>query len=279
MLKLGQAIQLSFGYLQGWRLHRFSGQTLPPLKKSCEILFPYIELAIPFLQLGSVAPCLLSVHVWKGPNTTFLTSPTRLVLSSPKALSSQAGHVKLPQLLLVHGVPQSPAIPVAPQAFSTILQPCCEQWPTHSQHWITGRFRMGVMGAGVGPALSSTTAEFTDVAAAFGGIRLTKFEKPYSRVETSKICPHPATSCSCSKPPCLHMHAWTQDAGSSYLKVSVACVLLRGSLFIAPWCSQHWPLCTARWSCNLALAQDSVTGRQRVSWLCFEKWPRGSWEQ
>lgn len=65
------------------------------------------------------------------------------------------------------------------------------------------------MGAGVGPALSSTAAAFTDVAAAAAAfcIKLTKFEKSYSRVETSKIRPDPATSCSCPKPPCLHMHA------------------------------------------------------------------------
>lgn len=64
------------------------------------------------------------------------------------------------------------------------------------------------MGAGVVPALSATAAAFTEVAAAaFGDIKLRKFEKPYSRVETSKIRPDPATSCSCSEPPCLRMHA------------------------------------------------------------------------
>lgn len=71
--------------------------------------------------------------------------------------------------------------------------------------------------ADVGSALSSTAAAFTDVAAAtavaaaagagFGGIKQTKFEKPYSRVENSKMCRDPTTSCGCSKIPCLHMHA------------------------------------------------------------------------
>lgn len=79
---------------------------------------------------------------------------------------------------------------------------------TESQEGLDWKAPSG-MGAGVGPALSPTTAAFTDVATAtaFGGIELTKFKKPYSRVETSKIRPDPAISCSCSKPPCLHMHA------------------------------------------------------------------------
>lgn len=66
------------------------------------------------------------------------------------------------------------------------------------------------MGDGMGSALSSTAAAFTDVAAAaagFDGIKLAKFEKSHSRVENSKIRPNPKTSCGCSKTPSLHMHS------------------------------------------------------------------------
>lgn len=72
----------------------------------------------------------------KGPAPLFLHPLLGWCQLPPKTIYSRADHAKFPQPLLVHGVPQSPVIPVAPPAcstFSTILQPCCEQWPSHSQ--------------------------------------------------------------------------------------------------------------------------------------------------
>lgn len=97
------------------------------------------------------------------------------------------------------------------------------------------------VGADVGSALFSTAAAFTDTAAAaavFDGIKLTKFEKPYSRVKNSKILPNPTTSCSCSKTPCLHVLVWR--CRILYLKVLVSHALFCRGLFIDHWCSQCW---------------------------------------
>lgn len=113
--------------------------------------------------------------------------------------------------------PSSPlAAPLSHQPFSPAVSSGPATVNTESQEDCNWKGLSGI-GADVGSALSSTAAAFTDVAAAtavaaaagagYGGIKQTKFEKPYSRVENSKMCRDPTTSCGCSKIPCLHMHA------------------------------------------------------------------------
>lgn len=228
---------MSVGYLQGCRLHSFSGQPSPSLKKPYEILFPSTVLAFVFLQLKSVAPCLLAVHPWRGSSITVFTSPTRLLSAPCKTISSQVKYAKLPQTLLVHSVTQSLAIPVTPQAFSTlstILQPCSEQWPSHSQHWIIGRCRLeGIFIDGCWctscPLLnnSSCCCCFWWYQANNGWRSFILGWKPLKYAETLQL---PAAAQTLPAFICMPEHKMPR---SSYLKVLVACVLLCGCLFIA----------------------------------------------
>lgn len=62
-----QPFQMSFEYLQEWKLHNFSGQSFPSLKNPCELLFSYVELEFPFLQLMSASLSFSLCVSEKGP--------------------------------------------------------------------------------------------------------------------------------------------------------------------------------------------------------------------
>lgn len=108
-----QHFQMSFEYLQEWKLHNFSGQSFPPLKNPYDLLFPYVELEFPFLQQMSAALSFSLCVSEKGPALSVFTVSAKLVLGPCKTISSQAAHAKIPQAVLAHGMPQFPAILVA----------------------------------------------------------------------------------------------------------------------------------------------------------------------
>jgi len=59
-------VQLTFEYLQGWRLHNLSGQSVPLLSLPCsKKVFSCVQIEFLFIPFVLIASCFLSGHHWE----------------------------------------------------------------------------------------------------------------------------------------------------------------------------------------------------------------------
>ncbi|KAK4817835.1 hypothetical protein QYF61_000670 [Mycteria americana] len=99
-------IQMSFKYLQGWRLNHFPGQPVPMLDNLLgEEKFPNIQSKPPLVQLEAISSCPITCYLGEETDPHLSTTSFQAVVESNKVSPQppflQAEQPQLPQLLLI----------------------------------------------------------------------------------------------------------------------------------------------------------------------------------
>ncbi|KAK4825514.1 hypothetical protein QYF61_000027, partial [Mycteria americana] len=99
-------IQMSFKYLQGWRLNHFPGQSVPMLDNPLgEEKFPNIQSKPPLAQLEAISSCPITCYLGEETDPHLSTTSFQAVVESDKVSPQppflQAKQSQLPQPLLI----------------------------------------------------------------------------------------------------------------------------------------------------------------------------------
>ncbi|KAK4820013.1 hypothetical protein QYF61_017392 [Mycteria americana] len=99
-------IQMSFKYLQGWRLNHFPGQPVPMLDNPfCEEKFPNIQCKPPLVQLEAISSPPITCYLGEETDPHLSTASFQVVVESdnvsPEPPFLQAKQPQLPQPLLI----------------------------------------------------------------------------------------------------------------------------------------------------------------------------------
>ncbi|KAK4814532.1 hypothetical protein QYF61_022021 [Mycteria americana] len=99
-------IQMSFKYLQGWRLNHFPGQPVPMLDNPLgEEKFPNIQAKPPLVQLEAISSCPITCYLGEETDPHLSTTSFQVVVESEKVSPQppflQAKQSPLPQPLLI----------------------------------------------------------------------------------------------------------------------------------------------------------------------------------